>query len=337
MAWTGELFGHSPGALAVRYRILCMFEKDRLGRIFRNVRRGLAGNQSDIARFEPENIVWVFCTGRSGSTWLASMLAELDGVRLWNEPLVGALFGEFYESRIHRSKGGPFIMGKPYKSTWLSVVREMVLTGSGVRYPDLNGLLVIKEPHGSVGAPILSEALPESRLIFLVRDPRDVVSSAFDGQRRGSWAAQTAARRGRREEETRTFAEKRPDGFARHRAELYLRDISQSKKAYEAHRGLKTQVRYEDLRSQTLPEMRRVCSDLGILAEEKDIVQVVEKHAWEAIPEKDRGQGKFYRKATPGGWREDLSREQIQIVEEITTPLLDEFYPGWRDGGEVGR
>lgn len=43
-----------------------------------------------------ENIIWIFGTGRSGSTWLCSMMGEPGGYRPWREPLVGQLFGEFY-------------------------------------------------------------------------------------------------------------------------------------------------------------------------------------------------------------------------------------------------
>ena len=49
--------------------------------------------------------------------------------------------------------------------------------------------------------------------------------------------------------------------------------------------------------------------------------------ATSAKPQRERGEGKFYRKATPGGWREDLTPEQVQIVERITAPVLEEFYP----------
>jgi hypothetical protein len=53
----------------------------------------------------------------------------------------------------------------------------------------------------------------------------------------------------------------------------------------------------------------------------------VEKHSWENIPEDQKGQGKVYRKATPGGWREDLTPEQAEAVERVTSPLLKELYP----------
>jgi hypothetical protein len=54
----------------------------------------------------------------------------------------------------------------------------------------------------------------------------------------------------------------------------------------------------------------------------------VEEHSWENIPEREKGEGKFYRKATPGSWREDLTRRQAKAVERITAPLIEQFYPG---------
>ena len=55
---------------------------------------------------------------------------------------------------------------------------------------------------------------------------------------------------------------------------------------------------------------------------------MVERHRFEAIPDEKRGPGKFYRKATPGGWQEDLTPRQIKQVERITAPLLEEYYSG---------
>lgn len=62
-------------------------------------------------------------------------------------------------------------------------------------------------------------------------------------------------------------------------------------------------------------------------------MEVVDRYAWENIAEEEKGQGKFYRKASPGGWREDLTSEQAETVENMSAGLLDEFYPGWREEG----
>ncbi len=73
--------------------------------------------------------------------------------------------------------------------------------------------------------------------------------------------------------------------------------------------------------------MKRMYSELGIEVDEGELAQVVEKHSWENIPEENKGEGKFYRKASPGGWKDDLTPEQAQIVERVTAPLLEQLYP----------
>jgi hypothetical protein len=79
---------------------------------------------------------------------------------------------------------------------------------------------------------------------------------------------------------------------------MYLRDVTKANEAYGSHEGPKVLVRYEDLRADTLGEMRRVC-----------LARAVKKHFWESIPEKD------------------LTPEQARVVEEITRPILEAFYP----------
>jgi hypothetical protein len=74
--------------------------------------------------------------------------------------------------------------------------------------------------------------------------------------------------------------------------------------------------------------MRRLYSDLEIPVDEAELARVVEKHSWENVPQEMKGEGKFYRKASPGGWQEDLTPEQARMVEEKTAPILEEFYPG---------
>lgn len=121
-------------------------------------------------------------------------------------------------------------------------------------------------------------------------------------------------------------ADERPK-FVKKHAENYLRHIGNAKKAYDAHGGQKALIRYEDLRADTLGSMRRLCSALRIPADEEKLIRIVEEHAWENVPEEQKEPGKFYRKATPGGWREDLSSDQVKVIETITAPLLKEFYP----------
>jgi hypothetical protein len=253
------------------------------------------------------------------------MMESFDGCAMWNEPLVGNLFGNFHYFRVGgRKSGGQYILGEPYKETWLGPMRDLVLGGGEARFPEVleGGYLIIKEPNGSIGSPLLMEALPESRMIFLIRDPRDVVASSMDARSEGSWLS------GRRDDQGRTSKSGRnPNAYARTRANSYVQQIEKTSQAYSAHRGRKVMVRYEDLRADTLWTMKRIYSELEIPVDEGELARAVEKHSWENIPEEEKGDGKKRRKATPGGWQEDLTSRQVEIVEDITAPLLEEFYP----------
>ena len=277
----------------------------------------------------PENIVWVFGMARTGSSWLSAMMGEIGGYGRWHEPLVGHLFGNLYYVRAgHRHEDEHFIFGDRYRELWLDTVRRFVLDSATARFPEVagrGGYLIIKEPQGSMGAPLLMEALPESRMILLVRDPRDVVASNLDAHKKGTWTADLMRKGGK--EKPPSLAETRPDDFVKGQARRYVRDVGNAKLAYDAHKGRKVLVKYEDLRADTLVTMRRIYSTLEIPIDEAELARSVEKHSWEKIPAEQKGEGKFHRKAKPGGWREDLTPRQVEIVEGVAGPLLRELYP----------
>ncbi|MBA3794799.1 MAG: hypothetical protein H0X19_11790 [Rubrobacter sp.] len=73
--------------------------------------------------------------------------------------------------------------------------------------------------------------------------------------------------------------------------------------------------------------MQHLCANLSLPAEDWRIARAVEEYAWANVPEAEKGRGKFYRKGTPGGWKEDLTARQAEIVESVTASLLAQFYP----------
>lgn len=278
---------------------------------------------------KPENMIWIFGTGRGGSTWLRSMLQELAHFKVWEEPMVGRLFGKFYdEAQPGQLSSRNFIMSNSTREQWAGSIRKFILDGSGYARPDLSpgDYLVVKEPNGSIGSPLIMEALPEARMILLVRDPRDVVASVLDASRKGSWLYERKSGPDPRGWRREAWADERPQEFVQHRASMYLDQVGNAKVAYDAHRGPKTLIRYEDLRADTLDVLKAACGDLEIAIDDEELARVVQKNSWENISEQDKGKGKFYRKATPGSWREDLTGEQVEIVEEATAQIIREFY-----------
>jgi hypothetical protein len=272
----------------------------------------------------PENMVWIFCTARSGSTWLRSMLDDLVDGEVWEEPKVGRLFGEFY-SRAKPTQLGRtnYVLGDPTRVAWTGALRDFVLRTAWAAHPSVTPerYLIVKEPGGAVGAPLLMAALPESRMVLLVRDPRDFAASVLDATRKGGWMQEGMDEWARRELDS----EKDVQRFLKALSRQYVRQMGNGKKALDEHDGRKIMVRYDDLRADTLGTMRRLCATLAIPVDGQDLVRVVDRYSFENIPQRERGEGKFYRKATSGGWREDLTPEQAELVEDITAPLIQDF------------
>ncbi len=64
-----------------------------------------------------ENIIWMFGTARTGSTWLAFMMEDLEDHTVWREPYVGELFGRLYYNWVgeKHSKTKHFILAERQK------------------------------------------------------------------------------------------------------------------------------------------------------------------------------------------------------------------------------
>jgi hypothetical protein len=286
--------------------------------------RGSLEKGGQTTGVNPANMVWIFCTARSGSTWLRSMLDDLVDGEIWEEPKVGRLFGEFYARAKPTQLGRTnYVLGDPTREAWTGALRDFVLRTAWASHPSVTPerYLIVKEPGGAVGAPLLMAALPESRMVLLVRDPRDFAASILDATRNDGWMQEGMDEWARKDLDS----DKDVQRYLKALSRQYARQMSNGKKAFDAHDGRKTMVRYDDLRTDTLGTMRDLCAALELPVDEKMLAEIVDKHSWENIPRRERGEGKFYRKATSRGWREDLTPEQAKIVEDITAPLIEAF------------
>lgn len=251
-------------------------------------------------------------------------MGELHPV--WDEPLIGLLFGNFWAKSAaghNESRPEEFVFGEAYREGWSAAVERFVLDLAANRFPGASRVVSV-DPNGSLGAPFLMEVMPESSLVVLVRDPRDAVASSLKAHQKGGWLYERSdeARRNR----WGGVPDDDPDKFVRGRARFYADNVGAAVRAYDAHQGPKTLVRYEDLKADTLPEMLRLYARLGIPVDGEDLSRAVEKHLWENLPAGEKGEGKFNRKARPGSWGEDLTPRQAEIVGRIAAPLLERFY-----------
>lgn len=260
-------------------------------------------------------VVWIFGGGRSGTTWMANMMRDLSGQEVWFEPNIGEIFDPYRLRIERRSKGRHFVLSEEFRDVWLGNIRSFVLDGIKARFPKLeeDSFVMIKEPGGSIGAKLLADALPESRMILLVRDPRDVISSWKDALEEGAWNYERLASKG---QTSSKFDVGR-------RSRIYMQILTQSLSAYEGHTSRRSAVKYEDLVADTLSEMRRMYSEIGVPVDGDELSRVVEAHSWDNIPEEKKGRGNFYRRGESGGWREDLTTDQASLIERTTAPVMD--------------
>jgi hypothetical protein len=101
--------------------------------------------------------------------------------------------------------------------------------------------------------------------------------------------------------------------------------------AYERRVGsARVMLRYEDLLADPAAQLGRVCDALGILASERRLAEIADRHAYDAVTDDAKGEGKEVRSAKPGGWRANLTAEEQRAMLEIMGGKLAElrYIPG---------
>ncbi len=278
-----------------------------------------------------KNLVWVFASPRSGTTWLVTQLLTYNTCQM-DEPYIGNhLSGPFNIETLssqpvedygrhpvlkeHKNRPDYFYSDK-FDLSWKFLTRKYILNRIYFQFKELNKKIVIKEPNGLAGAESLMECLPKSKIIIVLRDGRDILDSLLDARTQGGWLANKGP----------TIPREQRIQFLTRESKFWITRMKILKRIYQnRHKDLVHFVRYEDLRKNTFEELQKIYKFLEINIEPHRISIRVEKFSFENIPDDQKGKGKPRRSATPGKWKENFTGEEQRIVGKIMEKILREL------------
>ncbi|HEV2790368.1 MAG TPA: sulfotransferase [Solirubrobacterales bacterium] len=286
---------------------------------------------------QENRLAWIFGSSRSGSTWLLKMLSDLEGVVPVDDPHLGHHLGVWRPIPLAwaacedppelktllevKAEEPGYFFAERYREAWEEPLRQLIAarfeaqaTEAGVEDPAGAAAFVVKEP-GSHVAPLLASLFPASKVIFLLRDGRDVVDSWLDAYSDGSWAIPGGAF---------PVSEEGRIPLIRWLSAVWAYRSRAVREAYESRDPeARILIRYEDLRGETEACMTRICEMIGV--DPAPVAEVVESHRFEKLPRADRGRRSFTRQARVGGWRDNLNLAEQEAMHEAMGEALAEF------------
>jgi ribosomal protein L34E len=287
-----------------------------------------AGSRSD------DRLAWIFGSSRSGSTWLLRMLADLEGVVPIDDPHLGHHLGVWRPIPLAwaacedppplstllevKAEEADYFFCDRHREAWWQPLRDLIWARFEAQARGSGGAslraYVVKEP-GSHVAPLLGELFPSSKLIFLLRDGRDVVDSWLDAYSAGSWAIPGGA-----------FPVS-PEGrvpLIRWLSEVWAYRSRAVRSAFERRVPEdRVLIHYEDLRAEPARHLERICAMLGL--DRERTAEVAERHRFERVPSADRGPGRAVRQGASGAWRHNMTLEEKLAMHEGMGAALEEF------------
>ena len=271
-----------------------------------------------------KNLVWIFADRRSGTTWLGSQLLS-HKTRYLDEPLIGLHLGIQKGDRnidtrtiSVQAKRENYFFSKQHKDSWVFFLRKLILNRIFNQFNTLSSTIIIKEPSGSFGSDIISQCLPNSKIILIFRDGRDIVDSKLDARTEGAW--ETERKIGHRlppiSEKKKTKSIKRMSlNWVNLMSILLAIQKNHSKDSCYS-------LKYEDLLQNTEIELTKIYQFLNLEITAEEIQKLIKKYAFENIPDRKKGKGKFHRFATPGLWEKNFSQEEKEIMNNLMKNTL---------------
>ena len=306
------------------------------------------GVKPEISVKAPGRLAWIFGSSRSGSTWLLRMLSELERVIPVDDPHIGHHLGVWRPIPLawatakdppklgtladFKRKKRDYIFSDRYRDTWVPKLQDLIsarfeaqaaqdiAAAGGIDQP----IVVVKEP-GSHAADTIMDVFPQSSLIFLLRDGRDVVDSWLDAYKDGSWATDEGAYP--LDDTGRPALIRWQSSVWLHRTEV----VQETYARIEPKR--RVLIRYEEMRADPVAALERICAMLGIEASREQLDEIAGTHSFSSVPKADKGAGREIRRAEPGGWTDHMTRQEIIEMHDILADKLDEL--GYLRPGDI--
>ena len=310
----------------------------------------MLASKDEIQARLAQGAIWLFSTARAGSTWLSSdLLCAGERARPIDESGVGRMFAplqwdaeRFYdlatrapgyaESGSAFENGGamrtasflpPFerqfadmrlenqILSRRNFELYHRLLREAALAHVMNEWGCLDfSRTVFKCPNEAHAADYVMRAFPESAMIFLIRDGRDVMRSRFS-----AFGSEELAETAHKSLRLHAIA------YYSHWWNFQV-DIIAS--AYAAHAPeRRVFVKYEDLRRNTEEAAAEIFRGVGLDVTPEELQRLVRETRLENFT--DRGSDKPRQNGRVGGFQSVFDHEEIALMNAIMGPNLRKY------------
>lgn len=273
------------------------------------LKRGLTRDQQLTLE---KNLVFLFGSPRSGTTWLGKQLLSFNTFTM-DEPRIGRFM--FPTQKELNDDRKDYFFSKEYQPAWRFFLRKLILNRIYSQFGNITKKIIIKDPNASLAAHIIANVLPNSKILVLLRDGRDVVDSLVDGRSEKGWNTKL--------DDAPPLTKRNQLNFIESQSRIWIQSIKHMMTAYNSKsEDLRYLVKYEDLRNQTLEELEKIYKFLNVEISEKQLKNLIEKFSFKKIPEKKKGHGQFTRGASSGNWKQNFDKREQTALENIMGKTL---------------
>jgi len=267
----------------------------------------------------PRKLFIVGCP-RSGTTWVQLLLAQHPDIATAPETQIFAYYLDHLKRQWRHEQDGPGrarhgdagLSRLLSEADFLELCRRaagLVLEKIAEKRPNA-AVVAEKSPLHALEAEFIQRVFPDAYFLHVVRDPRDTAASLMSVAR--SWGEGWAPRNSIRA------------------ARLWRASVESARRVAGNERYL--EVRYETLRENPTEELHRIAAWLERPWDHQDVETAVQACEFSRL-QKENGNAEllpasnspatFFRRGKVGGWRDELSRSDVRVIEQICGALME--------------